>query len=127
MLAQWLAYGESAADTPYLATVPASSIQAALKKLGRRVDDINLFEVNEAFAAVACTAMDLLGEQSELVRIDNFVLHFAPTTNWSARVNTSNTAGPFPTSSPSTLKHIPGREFTVTFAARRKTIAWLER
>ena len=61
VLAEWLAYGESAADTPYLATVPASAIQAALKKLGSRVSDMNLFEINEAFAAVACTAMDLLG------------------------------------------------------------------
>src|SRR2546426_4091495 len=60
VLAQWLAYGESAADTPYLATVPASSIQAALKKLGLRVSDMDLFEINEAVAAVACTAMDLL-------------------------------------------------------------------
>ena len=74
VLAQWLAYGESAADTPYLATVPASSIQAALKKLGRRVDDINLFEVNEAFAAVACTAMDLLGIDEERVNVDGGAL-----------------------------------------------------
>jgi len=56
VLAQWVAYGESAADTPYLATVPASSIQAALEKLGLRVSDMSLFEINEAFAAVACTA-----------------------------------------------------------------------
>ncbi len=74
VLAQWLAYGESAADTPYLATVPASSIQAALKKLGRRVDDINLFEINEAFAAVACTAMDLLGIDEERVNVDGGAL-----------------------------------------------------
>jgi len=29
VLAEWVAYGESAADTPYLAVVPATSIQAA--------------------------------------------------------------------------------------------------
>jgi acetyl-CoA C-acetyltransferase len=74
VLAQWLAYGESAADTPYLATVPASSTQAALKKLGLRVDDINLFEINEAFAAVACTAMDLLGLDEERVNVDGGAL-----------------------------------------------------
>src|SRR5437763_1116711 len=73
-LAQWLAYGESAADTPYLATVPASSIQAALKKLGVRVNDMSLFEINEAFAAVACTAMDLLGIDEQRVNIDGGAL-----------------------------------------------------
>ncbi|TMC42829.1 MAG: acetyl-CoA C-acyltransferase [Chloroflexi bacterium] len=74
VLAQWLAYGESAADTPYLATVPASSIQAALKKLGLRVSDMDLFEINEAFAAVACTAMDLLGIDEQRGNVDGGAL-----------------------------------------------------
>lgn len=74
VLAQWLGYGESAADTPYLATVPASSTQAALTKLGLRVDDMNLFEINEAFAAVACTAMDLLGIDEQRVNVDGGAL-----------------------------------------------------
>ena len=74
VLAQWLGYGESAADTPYLATVPASSIQAALKKLGLRVSDMGLFEINEAFAAVACTAMDLLGIDEQRVNVDGGAL-----------------------------------------------------
>jgi acetyl-CoA C-acetyltransferase len=74
VLAQWVGYGESAADTPYLATVPASSIQAALKKLGLRVSDMSLFEINEAFAAVACTAMDLLGIDERQVNVDGGAL-----------------------------------------------------
>ncbi|MDQ6712173.1 MAG: acetyl-CoA C-acyltransferase [Candidatus Dormibacteraeota bacterium] len=74
VLAQWLAYGESAADTPYLATVPASSIQAALKKLGLHVGEMSLFEINEAFAAVACTAMDLLGIDEQRVNVDGGAL-----------------------------------------------------
>ena len=74
MLAEWLGYGESAADTPYLATVPASAIQAALKKIGKRVSDISLFEINEAFAAVACTAMDLLGIDEQRVNVDGGAL-----------------------------------------------------
>jgi acetyl-CoA C-acetyltransferase len=73
-LAQWIAFGESAADTPYLATVPASAIQAALKKIGLRVGDMSLFEINEAFAAVACTAMDLLGIDEERVNVDGGAL-----------------------------------------------------
>jgi acetyl-CoA C-acetyltransferase len=74
VLGTWMAYGESAADTPYLATVPASAIQAALKKLGLRVADMTLFEINEAFAAVACTAMDLLGIDEERVNVDGGAL-----------------------------------------------------
>jgi acetyl-CoA C-acetyltransferase len=70
VLAEWLAYGESAADTPYLAVVPATSIQAALRKGGLRVGDMDLFEINEAFAAVACTAIDLLGVDEERVNVD---------------------------------------------------------
>src|SRR5207245_2657974 len=70
VLAEWLDYGESAADTPYLATVPASAVQAALKKLGLRVADMELFEINEAFSAVACTAMDLLGVDEDRVNVD---------------------------------------------------------
>lgn len=74
VLGNWIGYGESAADTPYLATVPASAIQAALKKLGMRVADMNLFEINEAFAAVACTAMDLLGIDEERTNVDGGAL-----------------------------------------------------
>jgi acetyl-CoA C-acetyltransferase len=74
VLAEWITYGESAADTPYLATVPASSIQAALKKTGLRGGDMNLYEINEAFAAVACTAMDLLGIDEERVNVDGGAL-----------------------------------------------------
>jgi acetyl-CoA C-acetyltransferase len=74
VLAHWLAYGESAADTPYLAMVPASAIQAALKKTDLRVDDMDLFEINEAFAAVACTAMDLLGLDLARVNVDGGAL-----------------------------------------------------
>ncbi len=74
VLAEWVAYGESAADTPYLATVPASSIQAALKKAGLRVNDMDLLEINEAFAAVACTARDLLGVDEERVNVDGGAL-----------------------------------------------------
>jgi acetyl-CoA C-acetyltransferase len=74
VLARWLAYGESATETPYLAVVPATSIQAALKKLDLRVADMKLFEINEAFAAVACTAMDLLGVDADRVNVDGGAL-----------------------------------------------------
>ena len=58
-------------------------------------------------------------DRGELLHADNLRAHFSATINWIARGITSNTAGSFPTSSPSTLNHIPGVELTATFAARR--------
>jgi len=49
-------------------------VQAALKKLGLRVGDMSLFEINEAFAAVACTSMDLLGIDEQRVNVDGGAL-----------------------------------------------------
>lgn len=50
------------ADKPeYLATVPANSIKKALAKLGMTVEDMSLYEVNEAFAAVCWHSSMMLG------------------------------------------------------------------
>lgn len=50
------------ADKPeYLATVPANSIKKALEKIGKKVEDIDLFEMNEAFAAVCWHSSVMLG------------------------------------------------------------------
>jgi acetyl-CoA C-acetyltransferase len=51
--AEILAHGMSAAQPPYLHTVPALALQAALKKAGLTPGDLDLLEINEAFAAVA--------------------------------------------------------------------------
>src|SRR5437879_3479303 len=48
-------------------------------------------------------------------------------TKFSARGTIRNSAGARPTSSPSTLNHIPGRERTAIFRARRKITALLEK
>ncbi len=47
---------------PYLATVPALAIQKALKQAGLSVDDLDLLEINEAFAAVTLTSTKILAE-----------------------------------------------------------------
>jgi len=50
------------ADKPeYLATVPANSIKKALEKIGKKIEDIDLFEINEAFAAVCWHSSIMLG------------------------------------------------------------------
>jgi acetyl-CoA C-acetyltransferase len=69
-LARILAYGEAAWDTPYLAYTPAMAGQNALKKLGMTVDDLDLVEINEAFASVALISMAKLGISEEKVNVN---------------------------------------------------------
>jgi len=59
-LAEIVAHGMSADRPPYLHTVPALAVEAALKKAGWSVSDLDLVEVNEAFAAVALHATRML-------------------------------------------------------------------
>jgi acetyl-CoA C-acetyltransferase len=59
-IAEIVAHGMSADEPPYLHTVPALAIQAALKKAGMSPNDLDLVEINEAFAAVALHATKML-------------------------------------------------------------------
>ena len=59
-MAEIVAHGMSAAEPPYLHTVPALAVQAALKKAGMSANDIDLVEINEAFAAVALHSTRML-------------------------------------------------------------------
>jgi acetyl-CoA C-acetyltransferase len=63
-LAEIVAHGMSAEEPPYLHTVPALAIQAALKKAGRSPEDLDLVEINEAFAAVALNSTRMLFDGS---------------------------------------------------------------
>ena len=54
-LATVVAQAAVADDFAYLARTPANATKAALEKAGLSVDDIDLFEINEAFASVALT------------------------------------------------------------------------
>ena len=59
-IAEIVAHGMSAEKPPYLHTVPALAAQAALKKAGMSISDIDLLEINEAFAAVALHSTKML-------------------------------------------------------------------
>jgi acetyl-CoA C-acetyltransferase len=59
-IAEILAHGMSAEQPPYLHTVPALATQAALKKAGLSPSDLDLIEINEAFAAVALHSTRML-------------------------------------------------------------------
>jgi acetyl-CoA C-acetyltransferase len=71
-LAEIVAHGMSADAPPYLHTVPALAIQAALKKAGASVNDLDLIEINEAFAAVALHSTRMLfnGDDSAADKIN---------------------------------------------------------
>lgn len=60
-LATVVAHATSAWEVPYLAYTPAMAAQKALDKAGLTIQDIDLIEINEAFANVAIIAARRLG------------------------------------------------------------------
>src|SRR5215213_8458186 len=69
-LATVVAQAAVADDFPYLARTPANATKAALEKAGLSVDDIDLFEINEAFASVAVNSMRMLGIDDSKVNVN---------------------------------------------------------
>ncbi len=68
-LGEIISYGEIA-GTPSLLSKPAEAAQAALGRAGLSVSDVDLFEINEAFAAVVLASMDDLGLNEETVNVN---------------------------------------------------------
>jgi acetyl-CoA C-acetyltransferase len=60
-LAEIVGYGQVAGPDTSLLTQPSRATKAALERAGKSLGDVDLFEINEAFAAVAVAAMDDLG------------------------------------------------------------------
>jgi acetyl-CoA C-acetyltransferase len=69
-LAEIVAHGMSAERFAWLHTVPALALTDALKKAGLAVSDLELIEINEAFAAVALNATRMLGIDEERVNVN---------------------------------------------------------
>jgi acetyl-CoA C-acetyltransferase len=69
-LATIVAQAAVADDFPYLARTPANATKAALDKAGLSIDDIDLFEINEAFASVAINSMRMLGVDESKVNVN---------------------------------------------------------
>ena len=57
-------------DFPYLARTPANATTKALEQAGLSVDDIDLFEINEAFASVAINSLRMLGVDEDKVNVN---------------------------------------------------------
>jgi acetyl-CoA C-acetyltransferase len=60
-LARLVAYGHSGVDPKIMGIGPIAAVQQALKKSGLSVDEIDVIESNEAFAAQACAVAKELG------------------------------------------------------------------
>ncbi len=69
-IARILAYGTVADDFPYLARTPAKAAQQALEKIGRSPEDVDLWEINEAFASVALNSVRMLGVDEDKVNVN---------------------------------------------------------
>jgi len=60
----------SGADPTIMLTGPAPAARKALARVGMKVEDIDLFEINEAFAAVAMRFMRDLGISDEITNVN---------------------------------------------------------
>ncbi len=69
-LGEILGYGQVAGPDPSLLTQPSRSIKAAADRAGIKIADIDLFELNEAFAAVGVASMADLGITDEIVNVN---------------------------------------------------------
>src|SRR6266496_1851488 len=65
-----LAYGQVADDFAYLAKTPGRAAMQALEKIGKVPGDVDLWEINEAFASVAINSMRMLEIDDEKVNVN---------------------------------------------------------
>ena len=70
VIAEILAYGQTAGPDTSLQAQPANAIRIALGKANLDVSDLDLVEINEAFAAVSLHSANLLGVPHERVNVN---------------------------------------------------------
>jgi acetyl-CoA C-acetyltransferase len=69
-LGELVSYGQVAGPDPSLLHQPSNAIRQALGKVDLSVGDVDLFEINEAFAAVGLASADDLGIGSDVVNVN---------------------------------------------------------
>ena len=69
-LANIISYGQVAGPDTSLLTQPSRAINQSLDAAGMSLSDIDLFEINEAFAAVSAASMKDLGLSNEVVNVN---------------------------------------------------------
>ena len=70
ILATILAQAYVADDFAYLARTPARAGARALEKAGKRIEDVERVELNEAFSSVALNSTKMLGADAERVNVN---------------------------------------------------------
>jgi acetyl-CoA C-acetyltransferase len=75
-LAKVLSYATVADDFAYLARTPGNAALKALEKIGKTPEDVDLWEINEAFASVAIGSMRILGIGEENVNVNGGAIAF---------------------------------------------------
>ncbi|MBQ7217744.1 MAG: acetyl-CoA C-acetyltransferase [Synergistaceae bacterium] len=68
-LAEWSGYAMSGTDPAYMGISPVMSTQKLLRKIGAEIGSIDLFELNEAFAAQALAVKMELGIDSRKLNV----------------------------------------------------------
>ncbi len=69
-LAEIVAHAQSADDFAYLARTPAAAAKKALNKAGLQPGDIDVWEINEAFASVTLNSIRMLGIDEDRVNVN---------------------------------------------------------
>jgi acetyl-CoA C-acetyltransferase len=69
-LATVIAQAQVADDFAYLARTPASAALKALDKVGLKPQDVDLWEINEAFASVTLNSIRMLGIDEDRVNVN---------------------------------------------------------
>jgi acetyl-CoA C-acetyltransferase len=70
VLATIVAQAQIADDFAYLARTPAKAAEVALQRAGLTADQIDLWEINEAFASVTLNSMRMLGIDEDKVNVN---------------------------------------------------------
>lgn len=75
-LATILGHAECGVETRLIASAPGHAIEKVLKENDLTVDDIDLFEINEAFAAVTLVTQKMLDIPSEKINVNGGAIAF---------------------------------------------------
>ncbi|MDQ3638653.1 MAG: acetyl-CoA C-acetyltransferase [Actinomycetota bacterium] len=69
-----VAHAKVAEEPPNLPTVPGNAGKLALEKAGWKAEDLDLVEINEAFAVVSIHSTDILGVDPDIVNVNGGAL-----------------------------------------------------
>ena len=77
-LARIVAHATHSQEPEWFTTAPVGAIQKVLDKAGWKVEDVDLFEINEAFAVVAMAPMKDLGDPARQAQRQWWCLRAGP-------------------------------------------------